>query len=267
VLQKRLAAALGGVLLLAALASIVVLAGVSPKGDGEDNARRPTTTTTTTSTSSTTTTSSTVPPAPVRKVLIVGDSIMWVASRYVIEDFAEAQVEAVSRAVAGSSLLGGTDIRGQFQQFVDEIQPDAVVALFSGVYLPPVPKTPDGRDIGLATPEFWTAWRAAAVDATAILSSKGARVYLVLLPHDETTWAAGELPLNDAYEAVAKSFPDVGFVDWRWRVSGAFGAPVTLAPIGPGGALAPVRAKDGGHFTEEASADLADTVVDAVLGR
>jgi len=264
VLHKRIVVALGGVLLLGALATAVVLVGSS--GDDRDDApRRPATTTSTSTTS--TTTSTTAPPAPVHKVLIVGDSVMWEAASYIVQDFADAHVEAVSRAGAGSSLLGGTDVRHLFPQFVADTHPDVVVALYSGVYLPPVAKTADGRDIGLATPEFWTAWRAAVVDATAILSSTGAKVYWVLLPHDKNTWLTGELPLNDAYEAAATTFPDVGFVDWRWRVSGPFGEPVELAPIGPGGALAPVRGPDGGHFTLEASADLADAIVDTVLHR
>jgi len=263
VLPKRIVVAIGGVLLLGAVATAVVLVGSS--GDDRDDAsRRPATTT---STAPTSTTSTTAPPAPVHKVLIVGDSVMWEAAPLVVQDFADAHVEAVSRAGAGSSLLGGTDVRHLFPQFITDLRPDVVVALYSGVYLPPVAKTPDGRDIGLATPEFWTAWRAAVVDATATLSSAGAKVYWVLLPHDKNTWRTGELPLNDAYEAAAKTFPDVGFVDWRWRVSGEFGAPIDLAPIGPGGALAPVRGPDGGHFTLEASADLADAIVDTVLHR
>jgi len=247
------------VFLLVMVSVVLVLAACAPGDVSRDAAAlepAPTTTTTTTT-----------PVTPVRTVLVLGDSVMWDAARYATGYFGAAGVQVNSQAFPGTSLLGKTDIRSTFRQVVADVRPDVVVAEYSGVYLPPFPTTPDGREILLATPEFWAAWRDAVVDATADLSSTGAKVYWVLLPHDDITWANGDTRLNDAYQAASAWFRDVRFVDWRMAVSGPYGAPVDVAPIGAFGALAPVRGPDGRHFSPEASRFLAANLVDTVLGR
>lgn len=252
-------------LTLAACASAATLDGVRASGSATSSSTSTTAAEPTTLVEATPTT--TVPPEPVHKVLLLGDSVMWDAAPTIVDGFRAAGIEVNSQAFPGTSLLGKTDIRATFRQVVAEVQPDVVVAEYSGVYLPPFPTAADGREILLGTPEFWDAWEAAVVDATRALSSSGARVYWVLLPHDETTWEARSTGLNDAYLGAADAAPGVGYIDWRTPISGVFGAPIDEAPIGPGGTLVPVRGPDGRHFSHEASIVLAGVVVDTVLGR
>jgi hypothetical protein len=148
-----------------------------------------------------------------------------------------------------------------------EVQdPDAVILLYTGVYFPPFPKTADGQDILLATPAFWKAWSDAAAQATKVLSARGARVYWVLLPHNDITWREHDTRMNAAYLAVRSAVPTVGYIDWRRTVvSGPHGEPLDVAPIGPGGAVEAVRGADGRHFSADASHVLADVMAKTVL--
>jgi hypothetical protein len=212
------------------------------------------------------TTTTTAPGRPLRKVLLLGDSEMFDAAPYTIEGFRTAGVETNSQAFPGTSLLGVSKINQTFPTVVAEQHPDAVILLYSGVYLPPLAKTADGRDILLATPEFWDAWSESAAQATRDLSAEGAAVYWILLPHNHVTWSAHDTRMNDAYLALQSTFDNVRFVDWRKTiVSASDGAPRDVASIGPNGTLAPVRGADGSHFSADASRVLADVMVSTVL--
>ena len=222
------------------------------------------TTSSSTSPKTTSTTSTTLPP-PTRelnKVLLIGDSEMFDAAPFITEGFKAAGIEVNSQAFPGTSLLGVTDVTKTFPTVISEIHPDAVLLLYSGVYLPPFPKTADGRDILLATPEFWKAWGDSARQATRDLSAEGAAVYWILLPHNHITWEEHDTRLNDTY----LSIPGARFVDWRrTSVSGPKGEPLDMAPIGVDGALAPVRGADGAHFSADASRTLAEVAVETLL--
>lgn len=224
-----------------------------------------TTAPTTAAPTTTTSTSTTLPPSSLHKIVIFGDSIMFVTSKFQVQRFQAAGIEAVNQSFPGTSILGHTDVSQTFARVMQEEHPDVVLAEYSGVYLPPYPKTSDGRDIALASPEYWAAWKEAALRATRDLASTGARVYWVLLPHDKRTWASGDTRMNDLYTALSKELPNVGLVDWRWAVSGPYGAPVDQLPIGPNGAMANVRGSDGYHFSLEASDVLAGVTVTSVL--
>ena len=228
------------------------------------------TSTTASTTSAPSTTSTTVTPttqagATLHKVMIVGDSIMFVTSKYQEQRFRAAGLQVVNESFPGTSVLGRTNVTPTFRAVVAEEKPDVVIAEYSGVYLPPYPKGPDGLDLAVATPAWWDAWAASAAQATRDLASQGARVYWVLLPHDRITWANHDTRMDDLYAALAAELPNVGLIDWRWAVSGVFGAPVDRLPIGPHGALAPVRGADGFHFSEPASDVLAGVTVATVL--
>ena len=55
------------------------------------------------------TTTTTPPPAP-KKVLIMGDSVIWDTVPGVTEGFRGAGIDVVSEAFPGTSLLGGTTV-------------------------------------------------------------------------------------------------------------------------------------------------------------
>lgn len=212
-----------------------------------------------------TTTTTSVPVVPPRKVLLMGDSVIWDAVARVREGFGAAGIEVVSEAFPGTSLLGGTNVRHTFGDVVAAHDPDVVVLGYTGVYLPPYAVDDLGRPIELSSEAYWTAWTIAAAEATATFGSLGARVYWVLYPHDEITWAAQEMRMNDLYRGLAAWYPGVRFIDWRGVVSGAFGSPVPFLPIGPNGEVAPVRGPDGHHFSPDGTRTLADHLVDTVL--
>ena len=213
----------------------------------------------------TTTTTTTVPAAPPKKVLIMGDSVIWDAVPRVREGFGAAGLEVVSEAFPGTSLLGGTNVRQTFRQVVTDHRPDVVVLGYTGVDLPPYAVDDLGRPIELSSEAYWTAWTFAAAEATATFGSLGARVYWVLYPHDEITWAAQEMRMNDLYRGLRAWYPGVRFIDWRGVVSGPFGAPVESLPLGPNGEIVPVRGPDGHHFSPDGTRTLADHLVDTVL--
>lgn len=211
------------------------------------------------------TTSTTVPVAPLEKVLIMGDSVIWDAVGRVREGFAAAGIEVVSEAFPGTSLLGGTNVGHTFGDVVTAHRPDVVILGYTGVYLPPYAVDGLGRPVELGSEAYWTAWTVAAAEATATFGSLGARVYWVLYPHDEITWAAQEMRMNDLYRGLTAWYPGVRFIDWRGVVAGPFGAPVESLPIGPNGESAPVRGPDGHHFSPDGTRVLADHLVDTVL--
>jgi hypothetical protein len=223
-------------------------------------------TSTTTATSTTTTSTTVAPPArALHKVMLLGDSEMFDAAPFITDAFRAAGIEVNSQAFPGTSILGGTSVTKTFSTVVAEQDPDAVILLYSGVYLGPYPKTADGQDVAIESPEFWKEWRASAAQATRDLSVNGARVYWVLLPHNTATWASHNTGLTDAYLAL-QSLPNVGYVDWRRTlVSTPDGAPLAMAPIGPDGALVTVRGEDGRHFDDDASRYLAGVAVSQVL--
>jgi hypothetical protein len=217
------------------------------------------------STSSTSTTLAT-PTRALHKVLLLGDSEMFDASGPAAAAFKAAGIETNSQAFPGTSLLGGTSVTQTFPSVLAEQDPDAVVLLYTGVYFPPLPKTFDGRDVLLGTPEFWAAWGDAAENVTRELSATGALVYWVLLPHNHITWAEHDTRLNDTYLSIRDEVPNVQFVDWRNTVvSAPDGGPLDMAPIGPDGAIGPVRGPDGAHFSADASRVLGEVLANTVL--
>jgi hypothetical protein len=256
---------------LLAIALTLVACGSSPTEKDAERAESvartsSSTTSPSVSTSETTPTTAKAPARALHKVLLLGDSEMFDAAPSAIEGFRAAGIDAVSQAFPGTSLLGVSNITPTFPTVVAEQKPDAVVLLYTGVYFPPFAKTFDGRDILLATPEWWAAWHDSAAQATRVLQAAGAEVYWVLLPHNETTWLEHDTRLNDAYLTLASDVPGVRFVDWRKTpVSGPDGRPLDVASIGPDGSLVTVRGADGRHFSVDASRVLAGVMVETVL--
>lgn len=250
-------------------------AGTSPEylGPGPEVTASPTTalpvTTALPSTTALPTTTTAALPRPTGRplrVLVMGDSPIWDAYPFIEEGFRRAGVEVRGGAFPGTSLLGRTDVRATFPRIVAEHRPDVVVAEYSGVYLAPYARGPDGAEIELGTEAWWAAWRAAAVEATRAFSAGGARVYWVLMPHTRDSWARGlPLRMNELYLSLRAEFPGVRFIDAVTPLSGPNGEYAEALPVGPGGELVTVRAPDGGHFTEAGSRILAAAVVGTVL--
>ena len=263
-IRRRLSRRALACTVVALLAAALVAAACAPD-PRVSAAEAPVAPVTTVTAEPTTTTTTTVPVAPPKKVLVMGDSVIWDTVARVREGFGAAGIEVVSEAFPGTSLLGGTNVRQTFRQVVTDHRPDVVVLGYTGVYLPPYAVDDLGRPIELSSEEYWTAWTVAAAEATATFGSLGARVYWVLYPHDEITWAAQEMRMNDLYRGLAAWYPGVRFIDWRGVVSGPFGAPVASLPIGPNGEMAPVRGPDGHHFSPDGTRTLADHLVDTVL--
>lgn len=253
-------------------AALVLAACGSSSQPSAGRQTTPTTTTTSSTTAestTTTSTTSTIRPKPARalhKVMLLGDSEMFDAAPYATEAFKAAGIEVNSQAFPGTSLLGRSQVTQTFPTVLGQVDPDAVILLYTGAYFPPWAKTADGQDILLATPEFFQAWTDAATQATRDLSARGARVYWVLLPYNTDQWLNHDTRLNDAYLAVRSAIATVGYIDWRRTiVNGPNGEPLDVAPIGPGGTLEPVRGPDGRHFSADASHVLADVMVKTVL--
>jgi hypothetical protein len=114
-----------------------------------------------------------------RKVLLIGDSIMQSAGPAAVGDLQRQGFQVRVVAYGGTGLLDTkADWLALMRQLVAQYQPDIVVVEFVGNY------GLNGTRPGIAdmTPQFYSAWAAAAQEATDILSLHHAQVYWVLGP-------------------------------------------------------------------------------------
>jgi hypothetical protein len=126
-----------------------------------------------------------VPPATgdVRRVALIGDSIMDQASCAIAESLAKVGIASSRHGVGGSGLLVGIDWVEEARKLLRAEHPDAVIAIFVGNFLV-FGAQPDSSisRIKEGSPEFFRAWQRRAEQLSAVVHAAGAEMYWVSPP-------------------------------------------------------------------------------------
>ncbi len=187
----------------------------------------------------------------VRRVLLIGDSIMVQASCGVAVGLAGIGIESHLAAVGGSGLLsGGVDWQAKTKQLLETIKPDAVIAIFVGNYFAPAPD-PAGQTIPVDSPAFFDAWQRAALALTAEVRAHGARMYWVSPPPTGTPRAS---TIANGYRVI----PGAHFLDSGKALAGPNGT--FEAGKKTCGHTTVVRVPDGVHLTEDGGRIYGETI-------
>ena len=118
-----------------------------------------------------------------RRVALIGDSIMNQASCSVAESLAQVGVQTGRYAVDGSGLLTGpVDWVKALPLILHKEHPDAVVAIFVGNYATPALRDPNGALVADDSPEFFILWQQRAEELSREVHESGATMYWVSPP-------------------------------------------------------------------------------------
>lgn len=187
----------------------------------------------------------------VRRVLLIGDSIMVQASCAVASGLAGIGIETHLAAVGGSGLLSGAvDWQANAKQLLETIKPDAVIAIFVGNYFAP-PPDPAGHTIAVDSPEFFDSWQKAAVALSAEVRAHGAAMYWVSPP---PTGTARATTIATGYRMI----PDTHFLDSGKALAGPNGT--FEGDKKTCGHTTTVRVLDGVHLTDDGGRIYGETI-------
>ena len=139
----------------------------------------------------------------VRKVALIGDSIMFQASCAIADSLAELGIETSRHAVSGSGLLVGLDWVAQAQQILKSEHPDAVIAIFNGNYLFATAADANGAPLKAGTPAFFRAWQQRAKVLSADVRAAHAEMYWVSPPPITDPALSYNRRLFDGYRTIA----------------------------------------------------------------
>jgi hypothetical protein len=119
----------------------------------------------------------------VKRVALIGDSIMEQASCSVADSLSEVGIETTRHAVGGTGLLTGlVDWQAQTRLILESEKPDVVVAIFVGNYFPPPVRDSNGAEIEADTDAFFRAWQDRARLLSAQVHAANAKLYWVRPP-------------------------------------------------------------------------------------
>ena len=208
---------------------------------------------------------------PVRRVLLVGDSVAHQALPAVAAQLGTSGVEVQAVGAPGETLLTHLDEwLAELRTALDQLDPDVVVlegCCGFGLADPSPWVTGDGRTLAVDSPELWAEWATAARRITELAMDRGAVPLWVLMapsrpggvfygPIDQRIPVA-----NDVYRDLARCAGSVGLVDLTGlSVDGAY---ADALPDATGQAVA-VRHPDGLHFTPDGNALVARVVDQSV---
>ena len=197
------------------------------------------------------------------RVLLIGDSLMAQAVPVTANALNQAAFSVRAAPAPGTGLLDTKfNWLAKMQQLVDQYHPNIVIAEFLGNY------GLFGDRPGIVTPaQFFSAWHAAAQQATDILSSQGAHIFWVLGPPVSR-------PLDDQkVRTIARLYksltspPGHGTVSWIDEFP-----PFTdseghyiQSVQGPGGAPVPLRTPDGTHLSPVGAIRFSAAIVQAII--
>jgi hypothetical protein len=118
----------------------------------------------------------------VRRVALIGDSIMAQASCAIGESLADVGIRTTRHAIPGTGLLAGMDWVAATRFVLRAEHPDVVMAIFVGNYLPAPVLDPDGEVIEDNSPAFFRAWQRRAEVLSKAVNDAGAEMYWVSPP-------------------------------------------------------------------------------------
>jgi hypothetical protein len=118
----------------------------------------------------------------VRRVALIGDSIMAQASCAIGESLSGVGIRTSRHAIPGTGLLAGMDWVAATRFVMRAEHPDVVIAIFVGNYLPEPVLDANGAVIADNSPEFFHAWQRRAAELSQVVHDGGAELYWVSPP-------------------------------------------------------------------------------------
>jgi hypothetical protein len=118
----------------------------------------------------------------VRRVALIGDSIMSQAECAIAESLAGVGIRTTRHGIPGTGLLAGLDWIPLAREILREEHPDAVIAIFVGNYLPGPVRDSNGEIIADNSPKFFRTWQARARQLSDLVRDSGADLYWVSPP-------------------------------------------------------------------------------------
>ena len=197
-------------------------------------------------------TTTTLPPKPaVRRLLLVGDSLMHQAAPYFAERFRGVDVRWV-----GADGIGPLSDQGHVLDLVTNsivaFDPDVVVMEFAGSYLKRQGGDPfvtaDGRKVDDGSDLMFEAWNSQVRTLVSIARTNGAKVLWALTPViDPNGFFSYLAPGVDRLNGIYRQLPGVGIIDWHQASEGPEGG--FSSSLTDHGETAQARSPDGLHFT------------------
>lgn len=207
---------------------------------------------------------------PLSRVLFMGDSLVQQAFPTFADRLHRQGIDARVIGGNGQSLMTHQNAwLVQLAGAVNSYDPDVVVlesCCGQFRFDPPLTGT-DGQVIAPNTPEFQAAWRALALHASQIASTRGALVLWILGPPTHTNGWYGAIDgqvagINAVYEALTPCPARTGTIDWS-VVGGPGGTYAASVPDATGAAVQ-VRQTDGFHFTSAGIDALSEVTLPAI---
>ncbi len=204
---------------------------------------------------------------PVRRLLLVGDSVPHQAAPYFAARFPKAEVRW-----AGRDGIGLLNEQGRILQIVDEqdsrFDPDVVLIAVMGSYLDQNDKVAyidsNGKQVADGSEEMYRLWAVQAQRLVATAHRRGARVLWALTPPIKPdSWFGYLSGRVDRMNAIYRQLNGVTLVDWHSFAAkdGQF----SLQLPDRSGQPVVVRSGDGLHFTAEGNDLLVDHTLPAIL--
>lgn len=211
-----------------------------------------------------------LPAPPLTRVLFMGDSLVQQAFPTFADRLHRQGVDARAIGGNGQSLMTHQDAwLVQLAGAVSSYDPDVVVLeSCCGQFRFDQPLTgAGGQVVAPDSPEFQAAWRALALRASQIASSRGALVLWILGPPTHTNGWYGAIDgqvagINAVYEGLTACPARTGTIDWS-LVGGPGGSYAASVPDATG-AVVQIRQADGFHFTPAGIDALSDVTLPAI---
>ena len=138
-----------------------------------------------------------------RRVALIGDSIMNQASCSVADSLAQVGVQTGRYAVDDSGLLTGpVDWVKALPLILQKEHPSAVVAIFVGNYADPPLRNANGTLVADDSPEFYSLWQQRAAELSTEVHAAGATMYWVSPPPIVAPILRHAQRLFDGYRAI-----------------------------------------------------------------
>jgi hypothetical protein len=182
----------------------------------------------------------------IKRVALIGDSVMYQASCSIAASLARVGVETDRYAVGGTGLLSGPLDWGKETSFIMATdRPNAVFGIFVGNYWPAASLGAYSRVVRDDSPQFYALWQERAVQLSNEVRSAGATMYWVSPPPIKTPPLAHAQRLYDGY----RSIPGDQTIDAGTILAGADGQEVSDKTTC--GKTVAVRTPDGVHLTDD----------------
>lgn len=192
----------------------------------------------------------------VKRVVVVGDSLVVGAGQELVDTFAANDVDYRFIAVGGTGLLTDQGVRlTELQTALEQFHPDVVIiescCNYDGTYT-----LVDGTVVPADSELLWDAWAAQARLMVSVAQAHAADVYVVITPRPlSDAWFSGLTDRVEHFNDIYRSL-GVPLIDWD----------AALYPDGTTAGLDYLRNADGLHLTGAGDQLVAAATWSAIAG-